>query len=540
MQMLNTRRRLGGLLAALAALAVLITPLTAASAAARPSSGQHRLTGPVSAASHKLASPHKMAGPAPTGPHLFRARPRGRVANVIPGNVSPHGGPVQNAPKVYVVFWDWTSDPNGEQAYLERFLSSVGNTVWLATVDQYGGGSTGDLLAGTWSDSTPIPANPSDAQIQAEAAAAINHFRTGDSVNVQIVVATPTGHSNPGFGPSGFCAEHGIVSADPNVSYTDLPYMTDAGSGCGENWVNSGASGLLDGVSIVEGHELAESITDPLLTGWYQSCGTMKCEIGDKCAWTTDPKLDQNITTPAGPFAVQPLWSNELGACIVRSVLAVGHNLNAGEELISPDGNNVLIMQTDGNLVEYDGTTGKAIWASGTVATGSNDHLAMQTDGNLVLYNSANTPLWQSGTYGASKPMLALQNDLNLVIYTPSGPAWAASSSLVNGNHGGPSELTAGQYKMSPNDQYKLIMQTDGNLVEYNSAGTPIWASGTAGTGSNNYVNMQSDGNLVVYNSVRALWASGTAGHTGSTFTFDVQNDGNLVIYWPNGVLWHK
>ena len=53
----------------------------------------------------------------------------------------------------------------------------------------------------------------------------------------------------------------GRDSADPNITYTNLPYITDAGSSCGEDSVN-GSSGTLDGVSIVEGHELAEAITD--------------------------------------------------------------------------------------------------------------------------------------------------------------------------------------------------------------------------------------------------------------------------------------
>src|SRR5579859_946925 len=89
--------------------------------------------------------------PARPAPHKLRPRPRGRVPHLGSGNLINHGGPVQAAPRVYVDFWDWTSDPSGEQAYLERFLSSVGSTSWLATVGQYGGGSAGDLLAGAWS-----------------------------------------------------------------------------------------------------------------------------------------------------------------------------------------------------------------------------------------------------------------------------------------------------------------------------------------------------------------------------------------------------
>ncbi|MDP9008006.1 MAG: hypothetical protein M3N91_04750, partial [Pseudomonadota bacterium] len=117
------------------------------------------------------------------------------------------------------------------------------------------------------------------------------------------------GHSTAGFGSS-FCAYHGAIAADPNVTYTNLPYMTDAGSACGANSV----SGPLDGVSIVEGHELAEAITDPLLNAWKDASNN---EIGDKCAWTdlTD------IATSLGTFAVQPLWSNAANGCVLSTTV---------------------------------------------------------------------------------------------------------------------------------------------------------------------------------------------------------------------------
>src|SRR5579859_905127 len=180
--------------------------------------------------------------------HLLKPRPRNNRPAIITGPLINHGGSVQSAPRVYVDFWDWTSDPSGEKAYLDRFLSSVGGTSWLTTVNQYGGGSAFNLLAGTWSDPAAVPASPSDGQIQAEAASAAAHFGTGNSVNVEIVVATPTGHSTPGFGTQ-WCAYHGKVASTPNITYTDLPYITDAGTNCGEGSVNGGG-GTLDGVSI--------------------------------------------------------------------------------------------------------------------------------------------------------------------------------------------------------------------------------------------------------------------------------------------------
>ena len=91
-------------------------------------------------------------------------------------------------------------------------------------------------------------------------------------------------------------------------------------------------------------------------------------------------------------------------------------------------------------------------------------------------------------------------------------------------------ELQAGQDLVSPGGQYTLVMQTDGNLVVYGN-GCVIWASNTAGTGSNDYLAMQGDGNLVIYKSGGTpVWASNTA-DSGSANYLNMQVDGNLVVY---------
>lgn len=266
-------------------------------------------------------APGASAAPAahhPSGPHVLKPRTAHAAPLASSANLIDNYGPVQDTPKVYVVYWGWTSDPSGEQGYLNNFLSSVGGTSWLATVQQYGGGWQSGLLAGTWSDSASVPSSPTDAQIQAEAVRAANHFGTGTSVNVQVVVATPTGHSTSGFG-SQWCAYHGAVSALPNTTYTDLPYMTDAGGSCGANSVRS----ALDGVSIVEGHEMAEAITDPLINAWLDSSGS---EIGDKCAWQNLAVLN----TSNGSYAVQPLWSNAIGGCAQSSSVGPTGQITSG------------------------------------------------------------------------------------------------------------------------------------------------------------------------------------------------------------------
>jgi serine protease len=87
--------------------------------------------------------------------------------------------------------------------------------------------------------------------------------------------------------------------------------VTDAGASCGENFVNS--SGTLDGVTIVGGHEYAETITDEYPPGgWTDSSGN---ENGDKCAWISSGQgASQNITLSTGTFAVQSTWANDFNS----------------------------------------------------------------------------------------------------------------------------------------------------------------------------------------------------------------------------------
>jgi serine protease len=104
------------------------------------------------------------------------------------------------------------------------------------------------------------------------------------------------------------------------LAYTNLPYIPDAGASCGANFVNK-TGGSLDGVTIVEGHEYAETVTDPYpSSGWLDANGA---ENGDKCAWISSGKQGAaaNITLTTGSFAVQSLWSNSFnsnaGGCVI-------------------------------------------------------------------------------------------------------------------------------------------------------------------------------------------------------------------------------
>ncbi|HRJ05928.1 MAG TPA: hypothetical protein PK096_01260 [Candidatus Saccharibacteria bacterium] len=93
--------------------------------------------------------------------------------------------------------------------------------------------------------------------------------------------------------------------------------------------------------------------------------------------------------------------------------------------------------------------------------------------------------------------------------------------------------LSVGQSLVSPNELYRLDMQSDGNLVLYTAANKPTWHSKTFNSGSTR-LDMQSDGNLVLYTAAnRYTWYTKTY-NSGST-RLDMQSDGNLVLYRTDG-----
>jgi hypothetical protein len=98
----------------------------------------------------------------------------------------------------------------------------------------------------------------------------------------------------------------------------------------------------------------------------------------------------------------------------------------------------------------------------------------------------------------------------------------------------GGTEMYAGWQASSPNQAYRLTMQTDGNLVLYRqSDNNALWHTNTWGR-PGAYAKFQTDGNLVVYsNPNNALWHSVTWDSPGATL--QLQDDGNLVIYRSNG-----
>jgi hypothetical protein len=269
------------------------------------------------------------------------------------------------------------------------FVGAIGTSNWAGVQTQYyqtdSSGNQAHItnpaqqLAGIWVDDTnpasglanTSASNPPGntntyTDLAQEAARAVAHFglTTAALANANIVVAQAPNFSDPNALKTGYCAFHdytepnvsgGIYNGiQPEIAYTNMPYVLAINSGgsnvCGENAVNPGPNGKLDGVSIVLGHEIEETVTDPgaetvlgsgtaakQIGGWYDAVDAN--ENGDKCAW-----VGENLLTGQGPpepvygamgnvtlndgkqYAVQSLWSN-------NSAGGAGYCAGAGSDL---------------------------------------------------------------------------------------------------------------------------------------------------------------------------------------------------------------
>lgn len=274
-------------------------------------------------AAHSVSGPgwHEENGVLFHTPHYMVTRQNAPNTMRQDVSLSYGGGPVLVAPKVYLILWGFKKygDSDKVAKLLKKYVKAEGGSSFDNTVDQYymtSGSQTLNItnpkkqLGGIWDDETnAVPTRPSDSQVAAEALQGVSHF--GYDANGSYVVATPHGHSTVGFGTS-WCAYHSnTFSNNQYVSYTNLPYMPDAGQNCGANIISAPQDemGVDEGVTIVEGHEYAESETDPTpFNGWNSSFG----EIGDLCAWY-DIKND-----PFGKksYTMQPMWSNANNGCV--------------------------------------------------------------------------------------------------------------------------------------------------------------------------------------------------------------------------------
>lgn len=379
-------------------LLLMLTAITSSGAFAAGATTSGSLSSPAVTNPYSPAYQHSYRhGAVPTISQLSKIKSyqqtHSNVGAATSANTLSYGGGIDGigvtsgTPKVYLVFWgtQWgtqstdssgnltfSNDSAGGAPHVQNLFKGLGtgNELWSGTMTQYCDGPgvsagatscpsgashvgypTGGPLAGVWYDNSGSePGTASGNQLANEAIKAAGHFgNTTASSNrySQYVILSATGTNPDNYQSQGFCAWHdyngdstlsGGAASSPygDIAFTNLPYIPDAGSNCGQNFVNSGSAGTLDGYTIVEGHEYAETLSDQNPAGGWTNSSSGQ-ENGDECAWISPGQQggSGNVSTGKGSFAMQSTWSNDTNECDLSHAIIGGGGTGTNDFSIS-------------------------------------------------------------------------------------------------------------------------------------------------------------------------------------------------------------
>jgi hypothetical protein len=326
-------------------------------------------------------------------------------------------GVTSGTPKVYLVFWgtQWgtqgtdsggnltfSSDTKGGAPVLQKMFKGLGTggELWSGVMTQYCDGSvatgattcpsgaphvgypSGGDFSGVWYDNAAAePSAASAAQLGSEAVRAAGHFGNTSAASnryAQYVILSATGLNPDHYKTGGFCAWHdwngdvGVSSSYGDIAFTNMPYVMDQGASCGQGFVNS--PGTLDGYTMVEGHEYAETITDQNPAGgWTNHTGSSYNgeENADECAWIRSGQgASANVAMGNGTYTEQSTWSNDTNRCDISHPIIGGGG-----------GGNTVTVTNPGN---QSGTVG--------VATSLPIHASDSASGQTLTYSATGLP----------------------------------------------------------------------------------------------------------------------------------------------------
>lgn len=191
-------------------------------------------------------------------------------------------------------------------------------------------------------------------------------------------------------------------------------------------------------------------------------------------------------------------------------------------------GNNAIKIKrvSDGKFLTHSGTwdaTGGVFYVQSS--TGDKRRISTTTTDDGKLLTSVGPAMKKYTDMNPEERQKSLFN-ISFAAYTATPPSPPAITNSCVGGSVCATTLT------SSNGTCVAVTQDDGNYAVYES-GEAIWDSNTAGQGTGPYrTTMQSDGNLVLYDSTdTALWDSKTAGKGTGPYKAVMQDDCNLVIY---------
>jgi Fungal fucose-specific lectin len=252
--------------------------------------------------------------------HAHTRRPRGYACQTGCGVGTPpliyHGGPIQQVPQIFLIFWgsNWRGVGSSAMTQVNTLFNAFFDSAYQGILSQYYGPAQTYISPFTrvyesWVDeSQAAPSNVDSTAIEGEVAHAITTrgWKGKEDSNSQFVVLTAPGStyaSGFGTGEHAFCAYHSTYGVSSTYSFD--PYPGDPPFSSPNHCPRyDPAENAANALSFVASHEYAESASDPRLNAWYTSD---RYEIGDLCAYAGEVTF--------GNAHVTNLWDNYQNAC---------------------------------------------------------------------------------------------------------------------------------------------------------------------------------------------------------------------------------
>jgi subtilisin family serine protease len=295
----------------------------------------------------------------------------------------------------------------------------------VKVLDCNGNGTTSSIIAGVdWVTANRIKPAVANMSLGGPFNTALNDAVI-NSMNTGIVYTIAAGNSNTAacqFSPAAVGAVAGITVGattitDARASFSNWGacvdfYAPGQGIVSASNASNTAAA-TADGTSMAAPHAAGAAA---LYLASHPTAGV--AQVHDAVVFNSTVDRITGLTSCCGSAGQS---TNRLLHSLIQppgpgtNVLTRGATLQAGQSIRSARGNHVLVMQTDGNLVHYQGT--KPLWNSATHGN-PGAFATLQHDGNFVVYKGS-IPLWATNTSGTSANQLIMQDDANIVLYGP-------------------------------------------------------------------------------------------------------------------------
>jgi hypothetical protein len=217
-----------------------------------------------------------------------------------------HGGKVLTSSNTWAIYWgDQSAFPSDLASGMEAMLTGFENSSYLDIAAQYmRGGGVATRYAGKLIDPSAPPMSAVSASTLGNEVCKL--VPNPDANDIYIVFTS----NAPSHGS--FCAWHDKATCN-GVTF-QVAYIPNQAllAGCSPYTrtnlhCNSYSDGTVTSADSVA-HEFMESVTDPLITAWYDK---QKAEIADKCNFD----YQACVVLPGGSWQIQSEWSNAIGGC---------------------------------------------------------------------------------------------------------------------------------------------------------------------------------------------------------------------------------